>query len=123
MARHLDLSRRRTSRRIHGKRIDFPFEFSLNITRSLQVKVWEHYQSIRNATIFYVDGSKYKITIDNLFKNRNYKLRVQAWSLGGEGKYSSPEKEFRFGKFDSFERVRCLIFLLFTRRGRASLNT
>lgn len=34
--------------------------------------------------------------IDNLYKNRNYKLRVQAWSLGGEGKYSSPEKEFRF---------------------------
>jgi hypothetical protein len=33
-----------------------------------------------------------------LYKNRNYKLRVQAWSLGGEGKYSSPEKEFRFGK-------------------------
>ncbi|CAF0946530.1 unnamed protein product [Adineta steineri] len=60
------------------------------------VKVWEHYQSIRNATIYYVDGSKYKLIIDNLFKNRNYKLRVQAWSLGGEGKYSSPEKEFRF---------------------------
>ena len=40
------------------------------------------------------------MTIDNLYKNRNYKLRVQAWSLGGEGKYSSPEKEFRFGKID-----------------------
>ncbi len=64
------------------------------------MKVWEHYQSIRNATIYYVDGSKYKLTIDNLYKNRNYKLRVQAWSLGGEGKYSSPEKEFRFGKID-----------------------
>jgi hypothetical protein len=37
--------------------------------------------------------------IDNLYKNRIYKLRVQAWSLGGEGKYSSPEKEFRFGEF------------------------
>jgi len=36
------------------------------------------------------------LIIDNLYKNRNYKLRVQAWSLGGEGKYSSPEKEFRF---------------------------
>lgn len=61
-----------------------------------KVKVWEHYQSIRNASIYYVDGSKYKLVIDNLYKNRNYKLRVQAWSLGGEGKYSSPEKEFRF---------------------------
>lgn len=38
------------------------------------------------------------MTIDNLYQNRIYKLRVQAWSLGGEGKYSSPEKEFRFGK-------------------------
>ncbi len=61
--------------------------------------MWEHFQSIRNATICYVDGSKYKVIIGHLYKNRNYKLRVQAWSLGGEGKYSSPEKEFRFGKF------------------------
>ncbi|CAF0865975.1 unnamed protein product [Adineta ricciae] len=60
------------------------------------VKVWEHYQTIRNASIYYVDGSRYKVIIDNLYVNRNYKLRVQAWSLGGEGKYSSPEKEFRF---------------------------
>ncbi len=63
------------------------------------MKVWEYYQSIRNASIYYVDGSKYKLIIDNLFENRIYKLRVQPWSLGGEGKYSSPEKEFRFGKF------------------------
>ncbi|CAF0857655.1 unnamed protein product [Rotaria sp. Silwood1] len=62
------------------------------------VKVWEQYQSIRNATIYYVDGSQYTVMIDNLHKNRNYKLRVQAWSLGGEGKYSSPAKEFRFGE-------------------------
>ncbi len=60
--------------------------------------MWEYYQSIRNASIYYIDASKYKMTIDNLYKNRIYKLRVQAWSLGGEGKYSSPEKEFRFGK-------------------------
>jgi hypothetical protein len=45
------------------------------------------------------------MTIDNLFPHRIYKLRVQAWSLGGEGKYSSPEKEFRFGEF-------CLFFLI-----------
>lgn len=72
-------------------------KIGLSDVRSLKVKVWEHYQSIRNASTFFVDGSKYKLIIDNLFKNRNYKLRVQAWSLGGEGKYSSPEKEFRFG--------------------------
>ncbi|CAF0955687.1 unnamed protein product, partial [Didymodactylos carnosus] len=60
------------------------------------IKVWEHYQSIRNATIYYTPATKYKWTIENLYKNRNYKLRVQAYSLGGEGKYSSPEKEFRF---------------------------
>ncbi len=78
------------------------------------MKVWEHYQSIRNATIYYVDGSKYKLTIDNLYKNRNYKLRVQAWSLGGEGKYSSPEKEFRFGKINFFRNfISILLFLFF----------
>ncbi len=43
-----------------------------------------------------------------MFKNRNYKLRVQAWSLGGEGKYSSPEKEFRFGKFFFFDSLQFL---------------
>jgi hypothetical protein len=57
--------------------------------------VWEYYQSIRNATIFYAAADAYKIQIDNIFKNRNYRLRVQGWSLGGEGKLSSPIKEFR----------------------------
>ncbi|CAF0979230.1 unnamed protein product [Rotaria magnacalcarata] len=60
------------------------------------VKVWEYHQSIRNATIYYGDRSIYSMIIDNLYKNRKYKLRVQAWSLGGEGKYSSPVTEFRF---------------------------
>lgn len=59
------------------------------------IKVWEYYQSIRNATIFYAAADAYKIQIDNIFKNRNYRLRVQGWSLGGEGKLSSPIKEFR----------------------------
>jgi hypothetical protein len=59
------------------------------------IKVWEYYQDIRNATIHYApaDGSKW--IIDNIFKNRNYRLRMQGWSVGGEGKLSSPIKEFR----------------------------
>ena len=59
------------------------------------IKVWEYYQSIRNATIFYAPADVAKWQIDNIFKNRNYRLRVQGWSLGGEGKLSSPLKEFR----------------------------
>lgn len=59
------------------------------------IKVWEYYQSIRNATIFYAAASADKVEIDNIFKNRNYRLRIQGWSLGGEGKLSSPIKEFR----------------------------
>jgi hypothetical protein len=59
------------------------------------IKVWEYYQDIRNATIFYAPADVSKWTIDNIFKNRNYRLRVQGWSLGGEGKLSSPLKEFR----------------------------
>lgn len=59
------------------------------------IKVWEYYQSIRNATIFHAPPDKAKWYIDNIFKNRNYRLRVQGWSLGGEGKLSSPIKEFR----------------------------
>ena len=59
------------------------------------IKIWEYYQSIRNATIFYAPADADKTQIDNIFKNRNYRLRVQGWSLGGEGKLSSPIREFR----------------------------
>lgn len=59
------------------------------------IKVWEYYQSIKNATIFYAPANAGQTVIDNLFKNRNYRLRIQGWSVGGEGKLSSPMKEFR----------------------------
>jgi hypothetical protein len=59
------------------------------------IKIWEYYQSIRDARIFYAAADADKTQIDNIFKNRNYRLRVQGWSLGGEGKLSSPIKEFR----------------------------
>jgi len=59
------------------------------------IKMWEYYQDIRNATIFYAPANKGKWVIDNVFKNRNYRLRVQGWSVGGEGALSSPLKEFR----------------------------
>ena len=58
-------------------------------------KVWEYYQRIENATIFYAPANAASMTIDNLYKNRNYRLRVQGWSVGGEGKLSIPLKEFR----------------------------
>lgn len=59
------------------------------------LKVWEYYQDIRNATIFHAPADKSKWYIDNIYKNRNYRLRMQGWSVGGEGKLSSPLKEFR----------------------------
>ena len=59
------------------------------------IKIWEYYQSIRNATIFYAPADADKTQIDNIFKHRNYRLRVQGWSLGGEGKLSNPIREFR----------------------------
>ena len=59
------------------------------------IKVWEYYQDIRNATIHYAPSDQSKWVIDNIFKNRNYRLRMQGWSVGGEGKLSSPIKEFR----------------------------
>lgn len=58
-------------------------------------QVWEYYQDIRNATIYHAPADKSKWYIDNIFKNRNYRLRMQGWSVGGEGKLSSPLKEFR----------------------------
>ena len=59
------------------------------------IKVWEYYQRIENATIYHAPASAFKATIGNLYKNRNYRLRIQGWSVGGEGKLSSPLKEFR----------------------------
>lgn len=59
------------------------------------IKVWEYYQDIRNATIFHAPPNVGKWYIDNIYKNRNYRLRMQGWSVGGEGKLSSPLKEFR----------------------------
>jgi hypothetical protein len=59
------------------------------------IKVWEYYQRIENATIFHAPANAFKANIDNIFKNRNYRLRIQGWSVGGEGKISSPLKEFR----------------------------
>ena len=50
------------------------------------IKVWEYYQDIRNATIFYAPADASKWHIDNIFKNRNYRLRVQGWSVGGRSK-------------------------------------
>jgi hypothetical protein len=59
------------------------------------IKVWEYYQRIEDAKVFHAPANAFKTSIDNIFKNRNYRLRVQGWSVGGEGKISSPLKEFR----------------------------
>ena len=74
------------------------------------VKVWEHYQHIRNATKFYAAADASKFVIDNIFKNRNYRLRVQGWSVGGEGKLSSPMREFRIDNDGNL--LMCKYFLL-----------
>lgn len=86
------------------------------------IKVWEYYQHIRNATIFYARADSSKIIIDNIFKNRNYRLRVQGWSVGGEGKLSSPIKEFRVDNDGSLLMCKYFFFIYNIKKHLISLS-
>ena len=75
------------------------------------IKVWEYYQDIRKATIFYAAADASKAYIDGIFKNRNYRMRLQGWSVGGEGKLSSPIKEFRIDNNGRLLICKCILTL------------
>jgi len=63
-----------------------------------KVRVWESDQDISDANdTIILNGNKLEAIISNLAAGKTYKLRVLAYSQGGEGKMSSPAWQFQMG--------------------------
>ena len=58
----------------------------------------------------YLDGNDLQVVVSGLTIGKAYKLRVLAFSNGGDGKMSSPVREFKIG-MDSVTFL-ILIFLI-----------
>ena len=64
-----------------------------------KVRYWESDQPIAKAHEVYknLDGGDLEAVISGLIPGKVYKLRVLAYSYGGDGKMSSPAWEFKVG--------------------------
>lgn len=64
-----------------------------------KVRVWESDQdmSTANDTIIII-GNKLEAYVDTLTPGKSYRLRVLAYSNGGDGRMSSPTINFQMGK-------------------------
>ncbi|KAL1475262.1 hypothetical protein MTO96_037417 [Rhipicephalus appendiculatus] len=64
-----------------------------------KVRYWEADQDLTSAKEVYkqLDGEDLEAVVSGLVPGKVYKLRVLAWSFGGDGKMSSPPWEFRVG--------------------------
>jgi len=64
------------------------------------VRVWENDQdmSTANDTIVSI-GNKLETYVTKLIPGKVYRLRVLAYSNGGDGRMSSPAHIFQMGKF------------------------
>uniref|UniRef100_A0A6B0VH84 Putative down syndrome cell adhesion molecule n=1 Tax=Ixodes ricinus TaxID=34613 RepID=A0A6B0VH84_IXORI len=65
-----------------------------------KVRYWEADQDLTSAKEVYkaLDGEDLEAIVTGLVPGKVYKLRVLAWSYGGDGKMSSPPWEFRVGE-------------------------
>lgn len=65
-----------------------------------KVRYWEADQDLPSAKEVYkqLDGEDLEAVVSGLVPGKVYKLRVLAWSFGGDGKMSSPPWEFRVGE-------------------------
>lgn len=65
-----------------------------------KVRYWEADKDYTSAKeVFkYLDGNDLEAVVPGLTPGKVYKLRVMAFSIGGDGKMSSPPWEFRVGK-------------------------
>jgi hypothetical protein len=76
-----------------------------------RIRIWEADQDITKAKDEEVTvGSRLEKTITGLQPGKMYVLRVLAFSRGGDGKMSSPAKEFILGPF-TITLLRSSIFL------------
>lgn len=67
--------------------------------KGYKVRVWEADQdmSTANDTIVLI-GNKLECYVDTLTPGKAYKMRVLAYSNGGDGRMSSPTFHFQMGK-------------------------
>lgn len=74
-------------------------ESAKNILITLKVRIWETDQDMTTAndTIIQV-GNKLESIIETLTPGKSYKMRVLAFSNGGDGRMSSPPLQFQMGK-------------------------
>uniref|UniRef100_A0A6P7GDV3 Contactin n=1 Tax=Diabrotica virgifera virgifera TaxID=50390 RepID=A0A6P7GDV3_DIAVI len=64
-----------------------------------KIRVWESDQDLSTANDTIIPfGGKLEGYVNNLSPGKVYKLRVLAYSNGGDGRMSSPAKEFQMGK-------------------------
>lgn len=65
-----------------------------------KVRVWETDQDMSRANDTYVYiGNKLEAFVDALTPGKSYKMRVLAFSNGGDGRMSSPELSFQMGEY------------------------
>lgn len=64
----------------------------------LQIRIWEDEQDISTANDTLIPvGTKLEAYITNLSPGKRYKMRVLAYSNGGDGRMSSPALTFQMG--------------------------
>ncbi|RZB39944.1 contactin [Asbolus verrucosus] len=66
--------------------------------KGYKIRVWEFDQDISTANdTIKPFGGKLEAYVDNLSPGKSYRMRVLAYSNGGDGRMSSPEVKFRMG--------------------------
>ncbi|KFM77955.1 Contactin, partial [Stegodyphus mimosarum] len=68
--------------------------------KGYKVRYWESDQDMTSAkeVYRYLDGNDLQVVVSGLTMGKVYKLRVLAFSNGGDGKMSSPVREFKLGE-------------------------
>ncbi|XP_015912441.1 contactin [Parasteatoda tepidariorum] len=68
--------------------------------KGYKVRYWESDQDMTSAkeVYRYLDGNDLEVVVSGLTMGKVYKLRVLAFSNGGDGKMSSPVREFKIGE-------------------------
>ncbi|GFS41753.1 contactin [Trichonephila inaurata madagascariensis] len=68
--------------------------------KGYKVRYWESDQDMTSAKEVerYLDGNDLEVVVSGLTFGKVYKLRVLAFSNGGDGKMSSPVREFKIGE-------------------------
>lgn len=77
-------------------------KYLVTFFNEIQIRIWEVDQDISTANDTIVSvGEKLEAYITNLSPGKTYKMRVLAYSNGGDGRMSSPALTFQMGAFNN----------------------